>query len=396
MAETTGYAAAIDTGDLIMSYGAEVAWGVLPAVRFQQIRLDGEGFTSSKARQRPNEIDSSGQASAAITTKNESPGSLDFSVSAGTHNDLVASSIGGAWGTAINITASTIAVTGNNTITDSGNGFGSIVPGQWIKMSGFTGAGATANAGFFQVQTAAAGSLTVLPATLIADAAGEPVTIKGQMVRNGSLFNSFYFQKQMASNLFLRYPGAWPTGGDLSVGVGDYLKGKLSFLNQDENSATTEAGTGGAPSAPPSGTVIDSVNGVTNILRNGVAINAIIQKIGVKWMKEGARAQYGMGSAAAAGMGKGKLKVDGSLSTFFKDFTLYAEFKAETGSSISFRALDGNSKGYIITICRAKIMNPKITAGQPNADFMADFEIEGEPGDTTLYGGKTLQIDYFA
>jgi hypothetical protein len=41
-------------------------------------------------------------------------------------------------------------------------------------------------------------------------------------------------------------------------------------------------------------------------------------------------------------------------------------------------------------------MNPKITAGQPNADFMADFEIEGEPGDATLYGGKTLQIDYFS
>jgi hypothetical protein len=293
------------------------------------------------------------------------------------------------------MSASTLAAVSDG-FTDSGNGFvtAGIQPGQWVKVGGFTGD--VLNNTFYQVLTVAAGKITTAPAPHAVDAAGETVTIKGQMVRNGSGFYSFYFQKQLSSNKFLRYPGAWPTGGSLDVGVGDYLKGKLSFLNQDEVTATTEAGTGGAPLAPPSGTIIDSVNGITNVLRNGVAIDAIIQKVGVKWNKEGARAQYGIGSSAAQGMGKGKLKVDGSLSTYFKDFTLYQEFKSETGHSISFRALDSAGKGYIVTFCSAKIMNPKITAGQPNADFMADFEIEGEPGDATLYGGKTLQIDYFS
>jgi len=393
---TTDYAAAIDTGDLIMSYAPEDQWGVLPAVQFQKIRLDGEGFSSSKSRTRPNEIDPDGQASAALTTKQESPGSLNFSVSAGTHNALLASSIGGVFGAAVNMAVSTIsAAASDDSFNDTGNGFvaAGIAVGQWIKVAGFTGS--VLNNGFFQVQTVAAGKITVLPAILVDDAAGEAVTIKGSMCRNGIVFQSFYFQKQLAAALFLRYAGSWPTGGSADVGVGDYLKGTLAFLNKSEEKSIAEASTG-ALLAAPTGVVIDSVAGIQNILRNGTAIDAVIQKIGMKWNKEGARAQYGIGSSSAQGMGKGKLLVTGNLSSYFKDFSLYDEFIAETAGPLSFRALDNLGKGYIFTFCNATIMNPKIVAGGPNQDVMADLEIEGNPGSTVLYGGKTVQIDYFS
>jgi hypothetical protein len=392
---TSGYAAAIDTGDLVMSYGAEATWGSKPAVAFQEIRLDGEGFSSSKSRTRPNEISPDGQASAAITTKEESTGSLNFSVSAGTHNELIASSLGSTFSTPLTISATTIAATATG-FTDSANGFtggDAPVPGQMIKVSGFTTTGLLAN-GVYRVDTVAVGEITTTPAPGATKIAGDTVVVKGSMLRNGTVFQSFFFQKFLASNMFLTYPGSWPTGGGLDVGVGDYLKGTLSFLNKSETSATTDGSTGASVDAP-TGTVIDSVGGIGTVYRNGAAISAIIQKIGVKWNKEGARAQYGIGSSAAQGMGKGKLLINGSLSSYFKDFSLYSEFKAETGGPIWFQALDNLGNGYVITICNATIMNPKIVFGGPNQDVMADFEMEGNPG-AALYGGKTIQIDYFS
>lgn len=322
MAETTGYAAAIDTGDIVMSYGPEAVWGTKPAVAFQQIRLDSEGFSSTRSRTRPNEIDANGQASAAITTKEESTGSLNFSVSAGTHNALIASSLGSTFGTPVAISGTTIASTASG-FTDSGSGFvsGGIVAGQMIKVAGFTTTGVLAN-GIYRVDTVAAGVLATTPAPGAAKIAGDTVTIGGSMLRNGKDFNSFFFQKLLASNLFLTYAGAWPTGGGLDVGVGDYLKGTLSFLNKVEATATT-AGSTGAETAAPTGTVIDSVNGIGTVYRNGVAISSIIQKIGVKWNKEGARTQMGIGAKAAQGLGKGKLLINGSLSSYFKDFGLF-------------------------------------------------------------------------
>jgi hypothetical protein len=388
---TTDYAAAIDSNDLIMSYGPESVWGTLPAVAFQDIRLDSEGFSSNKSRIRPNEINPDGQASAAITTRQESPGSLNFSVSAGTHNELVASSIGGVFTTPLAISAATIAATATG-FTDSGSGFvtGGIVAGQMVKLSGFSN---TAIDGIYRVDTVAAGEITTTPVPPSTETEGQTITIKGSMCRNGIVFQSFFFQKQLAAALFLTYAGAWPTGGSLDVGVGDYLKGTMNFINKGETKQTTDQSTG-AHSAAPTGTVIDSINGIGTILRNGSAIDAVIQRIGVRWNKEGARGQYGIGSALAQGIGKGKLMVDGTLSSYFKDFTLYDEFIAETGGPISFPALDNAGKGYMITVCNATIMNPRIVAGGSSQDILAEFQMEGNPG-AALFGNKTLQIDYF-
>lgn len=390
---TTDYAAAIDTGDIIMGYGPEAVWSVLPTLVFQDIRLDSEGFSASKSRTRPNEINPDGQASAAITTKEESTGSLNFSVSAGTHNDLVAASIGGVFTTPVAVAEITIAAVADG-FTDSGSGFvtAGIAVGQMIKVSGFLDSTIDS---IYRVDSLAAGAITTTPVPLATEVAGETIAIGGSMCRNGVVFQSFHFQKELSSVLYMVYPGAWPTGGSFDVGVGDYLKGTLAFLNKDETTAIADSSTG--PHDPaPTGDVIDSVGGIGVIYRNGAAISAIIQKIGAKWTKEGARAQYGIGSAAAQGMGKGKLLVTGSLSSYFKDFSLYDEFKAETTGPIWFSALDANGKGYVITFCSASIMNPKVTAGGANQDVMADFEIEGEPGDLVMYGGKTVQIDYFA
>lgn len=425
---TTGYAAAIDSNDLIMSYIAESAWSVTPSnPAFQKIRLDSEGFSGSKSRTRPNEIDPSGQASAAITTKEESTGSLNFSVSAGlTSNPLLASSLGGVWTTPVNMSGTTFAITVASavdassvrtcTLTDSGAGFvaAGVIVGQFLKVCA-NGASAAVGSFIGRVKTVAAGTLTFdCVSNLSIAVATAPqmgtVTIKGSCLRNGTTFQSFTFEKKLSAALFLRYAGAFPTGGSLDVGVGDYLKGTMAFLNKAEESATTAiAGASYLPAT--TSTVIDSVKGIGTVWRGTdvgatsgpvTPIEGVVQKLGVKWNKEGAAAQYGIGSAAALGMRPGKMLVTGTISTYFAGFALYDQYLNEETGPISFYAIDGapdaaSTKGYVITFTNATIMNPKVVAGGPGQDVMADFEIEGNPdiSSPSLFAGKTIQIDYF-
>lgn len=391
---TTNYQAGLDTNDVVFSYAPEATWGTLPAVQFQQARFESEGFGKTKTRQRPNEINSTGQVSAAVTTKEEAKGDLKVAISAGNHFDILAASIMSTPATAVNMTASTIAAVADG-FTDSANGFvsGNVTAGAWLRVKGFTGGSAASINGYYQVLTVAAGKITTLPAPGATKTAGDSVTLTGQKALNGTTFQSFYAQKQLAAAIFRRYPGIWPTSGSVSAALGGFFESSVSFLVKDELKSTTDASTGALiPSSL--GNVIDTVNGFGTIYRGAAAINAVIQKVDLKWQINGARAQYGLGSSAAQGMGKGLLEPSGSIEMYFKDDTYYDEFVSETGGMLSFRGVDDTGAGYIYTLGNAKFMNPKIVAGGPGQDIMATFDVEGNPtASNSIWGGQTFQID---
>lgn len=394
---TTGYQAAISSNDVIMSYAPETAWGVLPAVAFKQIRMDSEGFTQTKGRGRPNEINASGQVSQAVTQKVETKGDLKHSLSAATPFDFLCASMMGTPLTAVAKTASTIAATADG-FTDSGNGFitGNLVAGAWVRVKGFTGTpGASVN-GLYQILTVAAGSITTLPAPPVTKAAGDSVTITGQCCRNGNDFQSFYFQRKYAADKWMQYPGVWPTGGDVSGAVGSFFNASLNFLAKDQLNVTVDASTGAQVLAGTS-PVIDTVSGFASCYRGSTLLTAGIQKLDLKWAGQSAAAQIAMGSAAAQGMRKGLLEVSGSIDLYFKSFDQYEEYKAETASMFSFAACDLTGAGFVFTLTNGTLMDPKIVAGGPNQDVMATFNVEGNPSATSgMFGGACLQIDKVA
>lgn len=71
------------------------------------------------------------------------------------------------------LTATTISFTSADTIADSGNGLAAFLPDTTIRVSGNT-----ANARDYVVATSAAGSLTVFPAFVTTESAGEEITIQ--------------------------------------------------------------------------------------------------------------------------------------------------------------------------------------------------------------------------
>ena len=407
---STGFNAGIDSSDVIVRYGEEVVWNTVPAVAFQEIRLTGESLSEQKTRTRPEEIKADGFVSHALTTQVQASGGINFALSYGTYDDLLASLLNSSFSTALSIQS--VATTGIITaydggttalpnLTGAGFAFGDdqgdvIVAGQWIRASGF----GDATDGLYRVtavdttnnevqvsQTAGNGANIVDQSA----STGSEVNIQGSYVRNGVEFRSFSLEKQLSATLFLFYGGSYISDGNLNAQVGGFLEGTFNFLCASEAKGTSTNSTGG-PTAAPTGRVIDTVAGFSQLEVNDTAIAAVVQGINWTVTKNNARGQYGLGSPDAQGMARGTIDVSGSMSVYFTDFTLYDLYKNETDQVISFAALDNTGAGYIFTLPGVTLMNPTVVAGGPDTDIVSEFELEGNGG-TGTYDGVIMQID---
>lgn len=392
---STGFNAGIDSSNVVVSYAEEAVWATDPAIAFQEVRLTGEGFSSTKSRTRPNEIRSDGQASHAITTQVEASGTLNFALSVGTYDDLLEGLLNGTWvdTTIAGVAGDISAVAVGNKLVAGASKWDGLVAGQWVKLAGF---GPAANNGYHRVISITSTDLVFSSASVIVDdtPANEDASVSGSILRNGTDIHTYYFQKQLAANLFFVYPGSYISSGSISASVGGFIEGSFEFLVESETKGTTDASTGTANTAP-TGRVIDTVAGFSSLAVDDDAITEVAQSIEFTLTKDNARAQYGLGSPNAQGMARGTISVAGSLSTYFGSFDLYDDYTNEVDRFISFRALDDQGTGYIFTIPAATLMNPSVVAGGPDTDVLAEFELEGNPALSGVYQGFTLQIDRF-
>ncbi len=397
MAATSGYQAGIETNVVELSYLAESTWGSLDSDQFQAIRFTSESLKRTKTRQRPGEVPVNREAPAAVTTQIAAGGSVGFSLSYGTFDDWLAGLIGADWGSAQTINGSSGDITLTNlssttaTLSSTTSGkFTNLTVGMWIRILGFTN---SANNDFWLVTAkASAVSLTVRKAT-----SGAPVTetpsgaaakVRAQTIVNSTLFKSFYLQKKFSSSLWLRYPGCYITRGTLQGSVGAFLSGSFDIFAKDEETATSDASTG-AILAAPTGRVHDPVNGWRGCYFAGVSSGAVLTDFSLTLENTSANGEFGMGSASAAGVMPGYMTASGSFSAYFKDYTLYDRFTADTAANTSFISTDADGQAYVISLLNANIVDAPITAGGPNGAVMAKYIIEGNPAST----GGTVQID---
>jgi len=193
---------------------------------------------------------------------------------------------------------------------------------------------------------------------------------------------TFSIQKKLAAALWLHYKGCYVTGFSLNASVGGFVEGSFNLMAKSEVNAT--AALGGTVTPAATGRVMDTVAGVANIEIAGVPVTVPIQSIQLNVTKNGARSQFAIGSSAAQGIGRGTLDVNGSLVMYFKDFTQYSLYKAETDVSLNFDLTDDTGAGYTFTLPVVTLMNPTIVAGGPDSDVMAEFQLEGNPDATNI------------
>lgn len=395
MAATTGYQAGTEANATQLSYGIEAVYGTAPATTFQAIRYVSESLADTKTRARPSEINNAREVSAAVTTQESAAGAINYAFSYATFDDFISVALGNDWqapvtlaGVAGDIALTNTSATTATLISTTSSKFANIAAGQWIRLLGFTNA---ANNGFYRVATKVSALsliLTSIVATVTETPAGTAAQVRASNVQNGTQFKSLYVQQKLSSSLWLNYPGVYVSGWTLTGGIGQFLNGAFNILAQKEISATVDASTGGITAAP-TGKVIDPINGVSSILWNEAPIAGTIDSFSLSFANTGAALEFGLGSTAAAGVLAGTMEGTGSLKMYFKDFTLYARFKAETAGTLEFVLKDSAGNAYVITLLNALLVNPQITAGGPGQAVFATFTIEGNP----QAAGGTVMVD---
>ena len=394
---TASYLAGTDSNDLELSYAPEVTWGTSPVGSgdYQKFRVNSEGFSEQKNRSRPGEIRSDWQVSAAVTQDLQARGSLQFGVSYGNTDDLLAGLLTGAWTADLAISA--VGIAAAQTVSDGSEGtftgvagdFDDAVVGQWIKVAGFSTAGAN---GYYRVlsKLTDGSAITVAPAP--ADDAGgtsETITITGSMLRNAKVFNSFSIQKRLSTGLGFIYPGTFFTGGQINAARGQFFSGTLDALCKNETKAASEVGSNAL--AALTNKVMNTVGHFQALNIDGTASTSKIMNLNTTITREGAALAFALGSEAAQGIGSvGGLSVGVSADIYFADYDLYDAYKAETEKEFSYRVTDTAGNTYIVTIPIAVLGSSNIVVGGPNQPVMARFEGMADPSATY---GCSLQID---
>jgi len=395
MPSVTGYSAGAETTDVLLSYGLETAWGVLPAVAFKDLRITSETLARNKQRTRFNEIQGKRQVSPSVTQQEGAGGAINFNLSYGTFDDLMAVALGNDWTAALAIDGiggdiSTVAAGNKLTSTLAGK-FTNVAAGQYVRLYGFTASGGVNNGIYRVAAKTSAVDLTLAGKTVINETpAGTAAKIRGSMLRNGDLVMSAFLQKKMAATRLFTYPGALIGGMTLRGGLGQAFTGSFNVMAQQEAFVATDQSTG-AHAAAPSGGFFNAVAAFGGVQLNDVAIDAVVQAVNLSLTREGADMDYGMGSPIAQGARWGQLNPGGSLDLLFRNESIYNLFAAETQRLISWTMRDPQDNAYAVSLPASVLMNGSPQAGGPNQTVRSSFTIEGAQD----LSSHCIQIDRF-
>lgn len=180
---------------------------------------------------------------------------------------------------ALSISATTIGFTsGTNVIDDSGNGFGSVEVGTWVRILDTGGDPANSGDGF--VTAAAAGAITVSGMTLVTEAAGNTVTILGQHIRNGTtLYSSTAerYRSDFSTDDFQAVPGCVINSLTLGFTPQTLFTLSMAVNHLGPNAASGSTSLAAAPSAQESYAIklADASNDLSTFRIDGTALTDI-------------------------------------------------------------------------------------------------------------------------
>jgi hypothetical protein len=374
---------------------AETIWGTTPnngsTDKLTPIRFTKESLDYRIQNTSSGEVRDDRQVTDLVQVGAGVEGDVDFELSYGSFDELIAGALWSDWSSALAITAQTdiaAAATGNKFTSATASKFASVTVGQWIRTSGFaTGA----NNGYFQVTAKNGGAteITVAGGTLAAEAAGAAVTIKGCTLRNGTTAKSFTLEKKFADIAqFVALRGCRVGAMKMQIQPNQILTGSFTFMGASGTRAGTSA-VSTTPNAAGSTAVCNAVGNVVSIREGGAVSTVFFKSLDVS-LNNNLRGQDAVGTLGHVGIGVGTCDITGNMSAYFENAALYDKFLAGTETSLSFRVQDADGNAYVFTLPRIKFESGRVTAGGRNADIMADLTYRAIR-DATL--GFTFQID---
>lgn len=400
---TSGNLAGAQANDNQYSYILESTYGTAPtAGAWQRLRLMSENIRANKTRARPQELSTTYESSAAITTQVGVSGTINGALSTGTWDDMLA---GALMSDFVSLTCAITSGTGNAAgsggfvpissapaITLNASSF-DLTPIPAFGVLSITGDTAQSNGPWAYVKV---NNNAVLIYPLIGTQnyanhqlpAGANIIFKTAL--NGATFKSYSLQAKIGNGFLLR-TGGFVNRIQVSAQQGQFTTIATDFQFANEVHNTADAAAGGYTAAPV-GTVHDTVYGFAGVMLNGA--QALVNKVtqcSLTIARDGADQDYAMGTPIAVGQRPGSILVSGSIQVFFADYTMYDSFQQEAQGMFALTTRDRSGAGYTFFIPNAQMMNPQVNAGGKNQPVLATFDIEGNP--STI--GGTMAVGRF-
>jgi hypothetical protein len=309
-----------------------------------------------------------------------------------TQYDLLLSAVLGSAG----FTTSTTGVLTTLSAASADNSFNRVsgsfvtdgfVVGQWIRVSGFAGAGVTADNGDFQIVSVVALKI-VVAATLVTNAAGDSVTIRGKVARNGTTLRSFLLEKRFADiTVFQQMRGQRLNTMTLEARNRAIITASFAFTGaQGLYIGTTVAGTSVAAASNPA---MDASSGVSFVNEAGVALTTPLFSATITF-NNNLGYQPAIANRFPIGIRGGTLEVTGNVVAYFQTTTILNKFINHTPTSIAFKVVDINGKALIFSMNRVFYTEGSTPVQGQNQDVFLNLPFRASYDGTT---GVGMQID---
>lgn len=361
-----------DSNRMALRFLEEVTWGTTPASAGTNVRITSESLGQSTTFQASQELRSDRAVPRGARTDIQAEGDISFELSYGNLDSLFEGLCGAtAWPTEETITAATLSVANaDNSFNDSGSGF-SFTAGQWVRVSGFTGT--ATNNGWFRVETAAAGKITVSGATLTDETAGDTVTIEGtRLLGNGTNKISYTLEKDFADiTEFISFTGMRVGGLTMNIEVGSLITGTMGFLGKVADATAATVFTGG-PTAAPTNDVMNVVDNITRVLEGGSGQSGVLRFNFTVNNNLGPLPE--LGTLGGTDIRLGSVNVTGFYEQYFTSRTTYEKYLDRTETDLGVAVEDAAGKGYAFSFPAVDFTNAQIINEGINGDVTARFD----------------------
>lgn len=336
-----------------LAYVAEVTRGTTPASpTMKTLRATSRAVNLQKATLGSQEVRADRQKADLRHGFNQIAGSPGFELSVASYDDWLEAALSGTWTTAPTTgTVALAAVATGNKYTRSAGSFvtDGFMPGDVVDVAGFATAD---NNGRTQVVSVSATELAVTK-TLVDEAEGadESIVGVGSRCKVGTTLRTFTIERRFTDvTQYQVFRGVAINQMSVNIQPDQIVGGSFDLIGM---SGGAFSGTSlGVPTAAPTNSPFDPFTGV--IYFNGIN-QAVVTGVSFS-LQNGRSVNPVVGSKFSPDVFEGEAIIQGQMTAYFEDATLYDLFKDETEAAFFLKLNDTNGTDFqVIQMPRIKV-----------------------------------------